>query len=58
MKFSYDDCCVLKDDIEATIQSLRHTSETAKKYESYRLWIPFGLSGKSVLTECKGLNLI
>ncbi|CAF0981310.1 unnamed protein product [Adineta ricciae] len=39
------------DDVEAAIQSLKQTSSLAKKYEPYRPWIPFSLSGKSAPNE-------
>ncbi|CAF0813631.1 unnamed protein product [Rotaria sp. Silwood1] len=39
------------DDIEATIQALRHTTNIAKKYEPYRPWITFSLTSKTVMTE-------
>jgi len=42
-----------QDDIESSIQALRHTSTMAKKYEPYRPWIPFTLSSKPALTECE-----
>ncbi|CAF1928680.1 unnamed protein product [Rotaria magnacalcarata] len=38
-------------DIEAAIQALRHTSNMAKKFEPYRPWIPFNLTGKAAMTE-------
>ncbi|CAF1483835.1 unnamed protein product [Adineta steineri] len=40
-----------QDDIEASIQALRHTTNMSKKSESYRSWISFGLSTKSTMTE-------
>ncbi|UJR36381.1 hypothetical protein I4U23_029105 [Adineta vaga] len=40
-----------QDDIEATIQALRHTTAMAKKSESYRSWISFSLTGKAAMTE-------
>lgn len=47
-----------QDDIESTIQSLRQTSEMSKKVESYRSWIPFNLTSKPVLNECKSIESI
>ncbi|CAF4995542.1 unnamed protein product, partial [Rotaria socialis] len=40
-----------QDDIEATIQALRHTTNMSKKYEPYRPWITFSLTSKPVMTE-------
>ncbi|UJR09726.1 hypothetical protein I4U23_013955 [Adineta vaga] len=39
------------DDVEVAVQSLKQTSNLAKKYEPYKLWIPFSLTTKQAPNE-------
>ena len=53
LKFDYNFHGYIQDDIQKAIQALRHTVTMAKKYEPYRSWIPFGVTGKVAMNECE-----